>query len=59
MAKVNLYENISKHLQIFQKHFLIRKDLEEFDAMVYEEGKLYERVLLQVMNTNVSPKNMA
>ena len=25
-----------------------RKDLNEFDAMVYEEGKLYERVLLQV-----------
>ena len=26
-----------------------RKDLNEFDAMVYEEGKLYERVLLQVL----------
>ena len=33
------------HLSI-NKSF--RKDLNEFDAMVYEEGKLYERVLLQV-----------
>ena len=48
-----------KHLQMIWKHFLIRKDLEEFDAMVYEEGKLYERVLLQVVNTKISPKNVA
>ena len=41
-------------------YFPSRKDLEEFDAMVYEEGKLYERVLLQVISDQLKsiPKNI-
>ena len=41
------FKNINK-TSCLKERKIIRKDLEEFDAMVYEEGKLYERVLLQV-----------
>ena len=47
---LHLISNPSIILTSFLKKFPSRKDLEEFDAMVYEEGKLYERVLLQVVD---------